>query len=112
MGTLPEVLEEIARRGAVFLVNMGQAAESGGVISGLVSPTGEIVFVLGPPQVLGQVFVLIDEEYGWPHLVQVSELKAVTDLMPGYRRHPLIYRGSDCLAMSISLGEYELLKQR
>jgi hypothetical protein len=109
---LPEVLEEIARRGAVFLVNMGQAAESSGVISGLVSATSEIVFALGPPQVLGKVFGLIDEEYGWPHPVQVSEVKAVTVLMPGYRRHPLICRGSDCLAISIGVGEYELLKQR
>jgi hypothetical protein len=70
-----------------------------------------IVFALGPPHVLGSVFGLIDEEYGWPHPIQVSEVKALSDLMPGYRRHPMIYRDSDCLAISISLAEYELLKQ-
>jgi hypothetical protein len=109
---LPEVLEEIVQRGTVFLVSMGKASEASGVISGLVSSTNEIVFAFGPPQVLGEVVGLIDEEYGWPHLVHVSELKAVYDLLPAYRRHPLIYRESDCLAMSISIGEYELLKNR
>jgi hypothetical protein len=109
--TLPEILEEVARPGTVFLVSMGQTLESDNVISGLVSATGEIVFALGPPHVLGAVFALIDEEYGWPHPIQVSDVEAVSDLMPSRRRHPLIYRGSDCLAMSISLGEYELLKQ-
>ena len=108
---LPEVLAEVAQRGTVFLVSMGQALASDNVISSLVSATGEIVFVLGPPHVLGAVFALIDEEYGWPHPVQVSDVKAVSDLMPRHRRHPLIYRGSDCLAMSIGLREYELLTQ-
>jgi hypothetical protein len=112
MGALSEVLEEVADRGTVFLVSMGNAPESGGVISGLVSAAGEVVFALGPPQLLGGVFGLIDEEYGWPHPVQVSELRTVSDLMPGYRRHPVIYRGTDCLAISISLGEYELLKKK
>jgi hypothetical protein len=111
MPILPEVLEEIVQCGTVFLVSMGKASEAGVVISGLVSPTNEVVFALGPPHLLGEVFGLIDQEYGWPHPVHVSELKAVTDLMPGYRRHPLIYRESDCLAMSISLREYELLKK-
>jgi hypothetical protein len=84
----------------------------GGVISGLVSAANEIVFALGSAHVLGEVFGLIDEEYGWPHPMPISEVKTVSDLMPGYRRHPMIYRGSECLAISISVGEYELLKQR
>jgi hypothetical protein len=112
MRMLPELLEEVAQRGTVFLVSIGKASESGGIISGLVSATSEIVFALGSPQVLGGVFGLIDEEYGWPHPIQISEVKTVSDLMPGYRRHPMIYHGSDCLAMSISVGEYELLKQQ
>lgn len=110
MGKLPEVLEEIAQRGTVFLVNMGNVPASSLAISGLVSAAGEVVFALGPPQILGGVFGLIDEEYGWPHPIQVSEVKAVSDLMPGHRWHPVIYRGNDCLVMSISLEEYELLK--
>jgi hypothetical protein len=111
MRMLPEVLEEIAQSGVVFLVSMGNISEAG-VISGLVSATNEIVFVLGSPHVLGDVFGLIDAEYGWPHPIDISEVKTVSDLMPGYRRHPMLYRGSECLALSISLGEYEILKQR
>jgi hypothetical protein len=110
MRLLPEVLEEITQRGVVFLVSMGKATEAG-VISGLVSATNEIVFVLGSPYVLGEVFGLIDAEYGWPHLIGLSEVKTVSDLMPGYRRHPMLYRGSECLTISISLGEYDILKQ-
>lgn len=109
MRMLPEILEEIADRGTVFLVRMGKVPESSGVISGLVSANGEIVFALGSPQALGGVFGLIDEEYGWPHPIQVSDVKTVSDLTPGYRRHPMIYRGRDCLAMCIGFREYELV---
>jgi hypothetical protein len=112
MRMLPEILEEVAQHGTVFLVSLGKASESDLVISGLVSATNEIVFALGSPDILGEVFGLIDAEYGWPHPIPISEVKTVSDLMPGYRRHPMIYNGSDCLAMSISWGEYELLKKR
>lgn len=111
IGMLPEVFEEIANNGTVFMVNMGKAPGPD-VIRGLVGAVGEIVFALGPSQVLHRVFGLIDAEYGWPRSIQVSEVGAVSDPMPGYRRHPMIYRGRDCLAMSISLGEYsDLLKK-
>jgi hypothetical protein len=112
MKTLPEILEDIAQRGTVFLVHMGNAADAGGIISGLVSATNEIVFAVGAPHLLGEVFGLIDAEYGWPHPIALSEVKTVSDLLPGYRRHPIIYCGGECLAISISVGEYELLKQR
>ena len=61
---------------------------------------------------LGEVFGLIDAEYGWPHPIPLSDVTTVADLLPGYRRHPMICRGSECLAISISVGEYEILKQR
>jgi hypothetical protein len=112
MGTLPQVLEQIDHQGTVFLVNMGKVSESSRIISGLLSAAGEIVFALGPAHVIGGVFGLIDEEYGWPHPIQIAEVKTVADLMPGRRRHPMIYRGEDCLAMSISLWEYEQLKRK
>jgi hypothetical protein len=70
-----------------------------------------MVFVLGPPQTLGVVFGLIDEECGWPHPIQLSEVKTLSDLMPSHRRHPVIWRGADWLAISINLGEYELVKR-
>jgi len=112
MKTLPEILEDIAQRGTVFLVHMGNAADAGGMISGLVSATNEIVFAVGAPHMLGEVFGLIDAEYGWPHPIPLADVKTVADLLPGYRRHPMIERGGECLAISISVGEYELLKQR
>jgi hypothetical protein len=110
METLPEVLEQITNHGIVFLVSLGKVEESSGFISGLVTSAGEIMFAFGPREVLGRVFGLIDEEYGWPHLIQFSDVKEVSDLMPGYRRHPIICQGDHWLAMSISIGEYELLK--
>lgn len=112
MRTLPEILEDIAQRGTVFLVHMGDAADAGSVIGGLVSATNEIVFALGAPHMLGEVFGLINAEYGWPYFIPISDVKTVSDLIPGYRRHPMIYRGNECLALSISVGEYEILKHR
>jgi hypothetical protein len=112
MGALPEVLEEIAERGTVFLVIGGEVPESVCLLGGPVSGAVEIRFVLGPFQTLGEVFGLIDEEYGWPHPIQVSEVKALSDLVPGRRRHPMIWREAACVALSISRGEYELLKGR
>lgn len=108
---LPRVLDEITSRDAVFLVSTGNMPESGSVISGLVSGEGDIVFVLGSPQILGGVFGRLDPEYGWPCPIQITEVRTVSDLMPGHRRHPLLCRGSDCLALSISLSEYRLLQE-
>jgi hypothetical protein len=110
LGALLEVIVEIVQRGTVFLVSRGNALESSGLIGGLVNGPGEILFVLGPVQTLGRVFGLIDEEYGWPYPIQLSEVEALSDLTPDHRRHPMIWCGNDCLAMCISLGEYELLK--
>ena len=38
------ILEDIAQRGTVFLVHMGDAADAGSVIGGLISATNEIVY--------------------------------------------------------------------
>ena len=108
----PEILEDIVQRGTVFRVHMGDAADAGGIISGLVSATNEIVFAFGAPHMLGEVFGLIDAEYGWPHPISLLDVTTVADLLPGYRRHPMIERGGECLAMRISVGEYKLLKQQ
>jgi len=110
MAALPMILEEIETDGTVFRVNMGRVSEPGRVlIRGLVSGEGDIVFVLGPERVLCGVFGLVDAEHGWPCPIQVAEVKTVSDLMPGIHRHPVIYRGTDPLAMSICWSEYELL---
>ena len=111
LSTLPAVIQEIVEGQTVFVVNLGQAHEHGLVIGSLVSPQDEIVFVFGPPEVLGQVFGLIDEEYGWPREIQISDIRSVEDLTPSHRCHPIICRGRECLAMSIGWGEYELLKR-
>jgi hypothetical protein len=111
LGQLPAILKEIVHREVVFLIHMGRPPESSCIISGLVSPAGEIVFALGPPATLGRVFGLIDEEYGWPRPIQVADVRAVPDLMRGRRYHPLLFQGDDCVALSISLEEYNLLRQ-
>jgi hypothetical protein len=72
----------------VFRVSVGQLPDAGRHSSGLVGPEGEVVFVLGPPRVLGGVFGLGDEEYGWPYPVQASDVKTASDRMLGHRCHP------------------------
>jgi hypothetical protein len=110
IATLPTGLDDIVRTGNVYLVNMGKGREAGPVISGLVNPAGEVIFVFGPPAVLGKAFALVDDcEYGWPRLLEATEVRAAQDLMPGHRDHPVLRRGNELLAMSISLAEYELL---
>jgi hypothetical protein len=111
LGQLRAVLEEIAHRDVVFLVHMGRPPESSCVLGGLVSPEGEVVFALGRPATLGRVFGLIDEEYGWPRPIQVADVRAVPDLMPGWRRHPMLFKADDCLALSISFAEYDRLRR-
>lgn len=107
IAALPAVLDDIAARGAVYLVDLGPASQPSAVIRGLVGPEGRVVFALGPPENLGRVFGLIDEEYGWPHPVQVADVVTVGDVAPSYRRHPMLYRGGECVAMSVSWWEYE-----
>jgi hypothetical protein len=107
---LPSVLEGIADRGAVCLVNLGPVDPSAWVINGLVNPKGEVVFALGRPDDLGRVFGLIDPEYGWPHPVQLADVASVEDVAPSYRRHPMLYRGRECVAVSVSWWEYEQVR--
>jgi hypothetical protein len=111
IAALPSVIDNITSRGAVYLVNLGPVEPSASVISGLVSPAGEVVFALGRPDDLGHVFGMIDEEYGWPDPVQLADVATVGDLTPGYRRHPLLFRGEECVAMSVSWGEYEQVRR-
>jgi hypothetical protein len=106
---LQTVIDDITGQGAVYLVNLGSVDPSSPVIRGLVSPAGELVFVLGRPDDLGRVFGLNDEEYGWPAPVQVADVVTVDDVAPGYRRHPVLFRGKECVAMSVSWWEYEQL---
>jgi hypothetical protein len=112
LATFPAILEELSQGTTVFLVDMTAEPPPTSVIAGLVSSSGEIVFALGPPDALGGVFALIDKEYGWPEPIQAADVRSAADLMPSYRRHPMLHRGADCLALSISLSEYELLRHR
>jgi hypothetical protein len=110
IAALPSVLQDIADRGAVYLVSLGQADPARWVLRGLVDPAGEVVFALGRPDDLGRVFGLIDEEYGWPHPVQLADVTRVEDVAPGYHCHPILYRGRECVAMSVSWWEYERVR--
>ena len=92
--TLPKVLERI-RGGAIFRVLHG--ADS---------------FILGPAEVCGAVFQLIDPyEYGWPVPVDAKTVSSIDDLAPSYRRHPSILVEGRPLTFSISESEFELLTQ-
>jgi hypothetical protein len=108
MRMLSGVLEEITRHNTVYVVNVGKTTDYPLAIQGLVTPEGDVGFALGS-SMFGNVFQLIDEEYGWPEHIDISEIRDVTDLMPGYRRHPVVCRNRECLAMSISIAEYNLL---
>jgi hypothetical protein len=111
LGQLSAVFGAIAHQDVVFLVHMGRPPESRCITNGLVGPDGDVVFTLGPPETLGRVFGLIDDEYGWPRPIQVADVRAVGDLMPGRRSHPLLFQGDDCRALSISIAEYNRLRQ-
>ena len=108
IGRLHEVLDEIHRNSVVYIVKTSsQAAECKGLPRGMIDSSGGVTFVLGPPPTCGRVLGLVDEEYGWPKHVEVQGIKALEDLVPKWRCHPFIYRGSALLAVSIMIGEYE-----
>lgn len=91
---LPEILAKV-ENGAAFEVLCGPSS-----------------FVLGPPS-LGHVFSLIDEgEYGWPMPTDVGAIGSIEDVAPSRRRHPLLTRHGQPIAMSISVSEYECLLAR
>ena len=97
---LPDVLDGIDRERTVYIVQMSGE-----------NWRGDAKFVLGPAELCGQVLGLVDEEYGWPKRVELSEIKEVSDLAPSYRRHPFIYKGDRCVAAGIQVGEYEMIKK-
>jgi len=86
------------------------AAIGAGVVVSVEDGAG--AFVLGPPDVCGQVMGLIDAEYGWPAPVQLADVRSVDDLRPSPRRHPFLFDGAACLAVSISAGEYAAIRRR
>ena len=55
---------------------------------------------------------LIDEEYGWPKKIEAENIKTLENLSPGHRCHPFVFRGPVCIAVSIMIGEYELIRKR
>ncbi len=112
MRDLAAILREINEQGFVYRVTVGPSAAMPEAIGGLVDRTGEIVFVLGPESILGGVFGLIDEEYGWPHPVQSSGIKCLADIMPRWRCHPVVYVDNTICALSVSIWEYERLRER
>ena len=65
-------------------------------------------WVLGPVQILGAVFGLYDEEYGWPY--PVSADAPLGELRPAYRRHPVIDLGNQQQAIVISIDEWSDLR--
>ncbi|MEM6777839.1 MAG: hypothetical protein AAF670_09285 [Planctomycetota bacterium] len=66
-------------------------------------------FVIAPPSIGQQVFGLLDEEYGWPYPMDVSELDTPEDLVPGGRRHPVLEQNGCVIAVCISAEEFNLI---
>ena len=43
---------------------------------------------------------------------KAEEARAATDLAPGHLRHPVIYREGECIAVSTTIAEYEMIRAR
>lgn len=67
-------------------------------------------WILGPGKILGAVFGLYDEEYGWPCLVQTDA--PLEQLRPGSRRHPVMTLSDGSEIISISLDEWQTLQDQ
>jgi hypothetical protein len=53
---------------------------------------------------------LVDPEYGRPVPVRAEEARSAADLAPCDRRHPVIYCGGRCIAMSTIIAECEMIR--
>jgi len=111
MPRLSEILDEIHSHGAVYVVHAHVCDINVDPAEGI-DESGQGSFVLGPPDVCGGVVGLVDPEYGWPHVIDVGDVNTLNDIMPGYRLHPFLHRGSTCLAISITIHEYEMIRKR
>lgn len=72
----------------------------------------EKLFVIGPPIICTNVIGLVNEEYGWPFHINIKTIKSITDLTPGYHKHPFIYDENKLLAISVKISEFELIKEK
>jgi hypothetical protein len=86
--------------------------ESGTVFRVSATQIDEGWFVLGPCGVFSPVFAAHDEEYGWPVKIKASLVKTIDELLPTYRRHPIVWRYGAPVAMSINRREYDLLVEQ
>lgn len=66
-------------------------------------------FLLGSPSIAR--FDLIDEEYGWPSVVNIDEPITPDQLALRGRHHPLLIRGGQPMAIAISSVEYALFRK-
>jgi hypothetical protein len=66
-------------------------------------------FILAPPSIAR--FDLIDEEYGWPSLVDLDQPITPEQLALRHRHHPLLIRRGRLVAIAISSGEYETFRE-
>jgi len=66
-------------------------------------------FVLGAD--FPGLFASFGPEYGWPDRVDVETVTAIGTLMPGHRRHPVLWHNGRPVAMSIAPSEYEAARR-
>ena len=101
LNNLQQIIEKIHEKQIVFLVYRSDFEQE-----------SDFHFILGPREVCGLILGLIDEEYGWPFSVSIDQVKSISDIAPGYRKHPFISDNNNHLAVSIQKSEYEIIKKK
>lgn len=109
VGQFGDIVEAVRRFNVVYLVDMGPKPDGQLIPSGMADRDGHVRFAFGPPDVCSAIG-LVDPEYGWPRLVRVEDVRTVADVAPGFRCHPMIMLEGQCVAASVMIGEYEMIR--
>jgi hypothetical protein len=91
---LSGLLEEVNTEKTIFIVNSGDSQ-----------------FVVGPPEVCGVALGFVGRERGWPIQVQVDDVTDIKDIKPVKRRYPFLCRNQTCLAIAITMSDYDVIKK-
>jgi len=107
LGSLDAIVRDLETNSVVYLVRM-HTEDTDLVIGGMIDAEGTVGFAIVPLGATLREVEDVDPEYGWPVRVDLNEVESAMDLAPGYRRHPLLHRGSGPpFAISLGLAEYE-----
>jgi hypothetical protein len=110
-GRIGEIVEDIRRNNVVFLVDMGPKPDDQLLPDAMVDGDGHVRFAFGLPNACCAIG-LVDPEYGWPCEVRVEDARTAVDIAPGYRRHPMLMLDGECVAASVMIGEYRMIRAK